>query len=318
MSPVKSNNFDNQLASVPVGLTPSGSQMLDQFTPQVSSKPALKKPARSARQPVRHESPLRNEMAQRGNVPIKNGYDRGAAGENMVPTRRAPERSPIAQPQRDTSPQPARVKQSVNVTGISESKVGSTNSGLKVAYTETRTLNQILKLNTGMSVQGNNGTKGSKATSSTTVGVSAELVEKRPTGRKDETFTGKVFAVGEFTNSPNAPDVVKGKLGGSGRIDKQLDKTTSVYGSAGAELVIANNNKPTTNLLAQVGCEKTSEDGKLKLNVNTGFELPLGGTAEVYAGGGATVKVGQNTSLVGEIKVSNLRTELRGGFKLEI
>jgi opacity protein-like surface antigen len=310
----KPANFANLVGASRTASAESGT-LLDQLMPAPSSgKAPVKKSVRSA---VRNELPQGHELAQRGNGPVMKGYGRGSTG-GMSPNQQVPQRMPVAPQARPNVPQLQRSKSNlnVNVTNISESnKLGSTNNGLKVTVSEKRTLNQILTLNSALSVQGNNGTKGTKSTSSTTIGASVELVGKVPTGRKDETFTGKAFVAGEITNSPNSPNVVKGKLGVSGRVDRQIDKTTSVYGSAGAELAIANNNSPVTTLAAQVGLDKTiSADGKLKLNVNAGLEQPLGGLAEVSAGGKLSYKVDSNISLIGEIKVTNFKTEAKLGI----
>ena len=325
MSKVDSNNASRALGSPQSYGGGSGSGALDQMMVQRPVKPAGRGQPRSTGKAA--NSP------QTQQVPQGQGLGRNdLRNMNAEPSRSArntPRQIPQTKIQRASSqptvptPAPIPSTRNVTVTNISERTANSTNNGLRVGVSQSTPLSDSLKLNTAVFVQGNNGTKTSKGVTlpvtSTTIGASAELLRKYPTDRKDTTVTLKGGAAIELKNLPTTPTEVKGKLSAQARIDRQLDPQTTAYGSVGVERVFSNLSQPATTLSAQLGVnKKLTPDGKVEVNVNVGADLPVGGKGELYAGLKANVKLDPNTSVLAELKYSNLRSEARVGLKLEI
>jgi hypothetical protein len=322
MSKANSINLGGPVRTSPTGQSGSGSEVLDRFMPASDAKIAAKTPARQhSAAPVKRQSVHRNQQAQRGNRPVKQGYDAKPLGAS-TPMLNSPQKTPNARPPQTSNQLPARSPYNVTVTDISERTVTSSNNGLKVSISRSFPLNRDSKLNTAISVQGNTGSNVSNgrstATRSTVIGASAELERKFPTADAKTSITAKAKIGGEISQAiPRSS--VKGELGVSVTANTQLDKTTSAYLSVGGKTVISSISTPATTLSAQVGLDKVlTADGKLKLNLNAGVDQQLGGNAEIYAGGKLTYKVDKSTSIVGEIRVTKDKTEIRGGIGIEI
>lgn len=304
-------------SAIPTGQNGGGVASLDSLMAQSNGKGVTNKqqPLRSRQRPAQRDEQLQPRNPSRQDAPIQRS--RGQAR----PSARDLRPTPNPQPQRVSTPPPAGRTQSINVTNISTSTANSTNNGLKVTYSDSRTLNQIWKANNEAFVQGNTGSKTSQGkttpTSSTTIGVSTGVVGKYSTSGT-ATVTLKAGVAGELTNSTGAADVVKLKPSVGARVDFPQTKTSSVYATVTAESTISNNSPITGKVGAQVGLDSVSTDGNFKLNVNGGIDQTIGGSAEVYGGVKGAIKLDKATSAVAELRISDKSTELRGGIEIRL
>jgi hypothetical protein len=301
--------------AMPTERNGGGIDTLDSLMAQSNAKGPTNRPQRptSKQRPVQRDEKLQPRNGARQDTPLK-----GSRGQARPSARDLqPKLNP--QPQRASTQPSARSTQTVSVTNISTSTPTSTNNGLKVAYSDTRTLNEIWKANSGVFVQGNVGSKTSQGktspTSSTTIGVSTEVVGKIPTSGT-ATVTLKAGIAGELTNSPGAANVVKVKPAVGARVDFPQTKTSSVYAAATAETTISNNSPLTTKVGAQVGLDSVSTDGNFKINVNGGIDQNVGGSAEIYGGVKGAIKLDKATSAVAELRISDKSTEARFGIEI--
>jgi hypothetical protein len=317
MSKSNSINFRGPSGTTATGRNGAAVATLDSLMAQSNDKGVTNKQQRppSKQTPVQRDEQLQPRNATRQDAPLQGsrGQARSSA-RDLRPT-------PNPQPQRVSTQPLARGTQSVNVTNISTSTATSTNNALKVMYSNSQGPNGIWKLNNTWFVQGNTGSKTSQGktspTSSTTIGVSTEVVGKFPTSGT-ATVTLKAGIAGELTGSPGVPVGVKVKLPVSARADFPQTKTSSVYAAVSAETTISNNSPLTTKVGAQVGLDSGSTDGNFKLNVNGGVDQTLGGSAEIYGGVKSTFKLNEATSAVTELRFSNKSTELRGGIEIRL
>jgi hypothetical protein len=303
--------------AMPTGQNGGGIATLDNLMAQSNGKGATKRQQRpnSRQRPVQREEQLQRDARSQSAPP------QGSKGQSR-PSARDLQPTPNLRPQRVATPPPARSSsQSVNVTNISTSTATSTNNGLKVTYSDSRTLNQIWKANNEAFVQGNTGSKTSQGkttpTSSTIIGVSTGVVGKFPTSGT-ATVTLKAGLAGELTTSPGVADVAKLKPSVGARVDFPQTKTSSVYAAVTAESTISNNSPITGKVGAQVGLDSVSTDGNFKLNVNGGIDQTISGSAEIYGGVKGAIKLDKATSAVAELRISDKSTELRGGIEIRL